>query len=71
MQLSKSSHDLVVVMLFEFFQEIDGNNDDDMDYLYEVEKDLGGEGEIVRVTKVWNKVDSEFIALRRFHSKLW
>ena len=42
-----------------------------MDYLYEVEKDLGGEGEIVTVTKVWNEVDSEFDVLSRLHSKLW
>ena len=41
-----------------------------MDYLYEVGKDLGGEGVIVTVTKVWNEVDSEFDALSRLHSKL-
>ena len=38
-----------------------------MDYLYEVEKDLEGEGEIVTVTKVWNEVDSELDAKSMFH----
>lgn len=55
-------------LLYEYYnEEIYGNDDDDMDYLYEVEKDLGGEGEIVTVTKVWNEVDSELDAKSMFH----
>merc|ERR1712088_805566 len=55
-------------LLYEYYnEEIYGNDDDDMDYLYEVEKDLEGEGEIVTVTKVWNEVDSELDAKSMFH----
>merc|ERR1740122_427166 len=55
-------------LLYEYYnEEIYGNDDDDMDYLYEVEKDLGGEGEIVTVTKVWSEVDSELDAKSMFH----
>jgi len=50
-------------LLYEYYnEEIYGNDEDDMDYLYEVEKDLAGEDEIVTVTKVWNEVDSELDA---------
>jgi hypothetical protein len=47
-------------LLYEYYNElIYGDDDDDMDYLYEVEKDLKGGEEIVEITKVWNEVDSD------------
>jgi len=55
-------------LLYEYYNEVAyGDDDDDMDYLYEVEKDLGNGEEVVTVTKVWNEVDSDLDAKSIFH----
>jgi len=54
-------------LLYEYYNEVAyGDDEDDMDYLDEVEKDLGG-GEVVTITKVWNEVDSDLDAKSIFH----